>query len=105
MKNCLVWLLMFNTLFVHAQLKFSSLQEVFNYADFQAIALKSAVLNEQIASSEKKEVQIGLLPTISSSFGYNDNITLQPTLVPAQLFNPAAEAGSFEEMTFGTQYN
>ena len=40
---------------INAQLEFKSLQEVFNYADFQAIALKNSVLSEQIALSEKKE--------------------------------------------------
>ena len=87
-----------------AQLQFHSFQELLDYADEHAIAIRSAELSEQIAEAEKREAQTFLLPTINTSLGYNDNITLQPTLVPAQLFNPDAPADEFQELTFGTQY-
>lgn len=87
-----------------AQLQFNTLQEVMTYADARAIAIQQATIGEQIALSEKKEAKSYLLPTFSTSLGYNDNITLQPTLVPAQMFNPEAPEGTFEEFTFGTKY-
>ncbi|MBK8493213.1 MAG: TolC family protein [Saprospirales bacterium] len=86
-----------------AQIQFNSIKEVLNYADAHAVALKSAVISEQIAVSEK-EARSALLPALNLSLGYNDNITLQPTLVPAQIFNPAAPEGAFQELTFGTKY-
>lgn len=87
-----------------AQLQFQSLQEVLRYADARAIAIQSATIGEQIAAAEKKETKSYLFPSASVSLGYNDNITLQPTLVPTQFFNPAAPEGTFEELTFGTKY-
>lgn len=87
-----------------AQIQFNSIKEVLNYADAHAVALKSAAIGEQIAVSEKKAARSALLPALNLSLGYNDNITLQPTLVPAQIFNPAAPEGAFQELTFGTKY-
>jgi outer membrane protein TolC len=87
-----------------AQLQFQSLQEVLRYADARAIGIQSADIGEQIASAEKNEAKSYLFPSASVSLGYNDNITLQPTLVPTQFLNPAAPEGTFEELTFGTKY-
>lgn len=89
---------------VSAQLQFHSIQEVFRYADLHAVAIKSALIGEQLAASEVKESKLNLLPTFNGALGFNDNITLQPTLVPGQLTNPAAEEGTFEELVFGTKY-
>ncbi len=87
-----------------AQIQFNSFDEVLKYADAHAVAIKSAVVGEQIAVSEKKEAWSALRPSANLSLGYNDNITLQPTLVPAQIFNPGAPDDAFEELTFGTKY-
>lgn len=104
MKNGLLLTLVIWTCPLMAQIQFSSLEEVFRYADARAISIQSATIGEQIAMSEKKEVKSQLLPSTNTSLGYNDNITLQPTLVPAQMFNPSAEEGTFEELTFGTKF-
>ena len=104
MRNCLFVPLLLCCLPVMAQIEFKSLQDVLDYADTRAISIQSAVINEQIANSEKKEATSKLLPYFNASFGYNDNITLQPTLVPAQLVNPTAPEGTFEELAFGTKY-
>ncbi len=88
-----------------AQIQFHSFKEVLKYADDHAFAIQSAKIGEQIAVSEKKEAGADLFPSINPSFGYTDNITLQPALVPAQIFNPEAPDGAFEELTFGTKYN
>ncbi|MEL7120033.1 MAG: TolC family protein [Bacteroidota bacterium] len=104
MKYCLILPLLLLGFQAKAQLQFNSLEEVLKYANANAISLKKGNIAEQIANSEKKEAKSNLLPSINSSLGYNDNITLQPTLVPAQLINPAAEEGEFEELNFGTRY-
>ncbi|MEM6800765.1 MAG: TolC family protein [Bacteroidota bacterium] len=104
MKNYVFLLLMLFSFPVQSQIQFSSFQEVLDYADEHALAIQSAELGEQIALSEKKEARTYLLPSIGGSLGYNDNLTLQPTLIPAQLFNPEAPEGSFQEATFGTKY-
>ena len=104
MKNSLLLPLLFFTLPSMAQIQFHSLQEVLNYADQHAIAVQRARIGEQISITGKKEAKAGLYPSFNTTLGYNDNITLQPTLVPAQMFNPSAPEGTFEEFTFGTKY-
>ena len=104
MKNCLIIAFLLGSFPVLAQIQFNSFEQVLNYADNHALAIKSAALSEQIALSEKKEAKFDLLPSINVSTGYNDNITLQPTLVPAQFLNSAAPGDAFEELTFGTKY-
>ncbi|MDX2134543.1 MAG: TolC family protein [Saprospiraceae bacterium] len=104
MKNWLMPLLALFALPAAAQIQFNSIQEVLNYADANAVAIQSAVIGEQIALEQKKEAGSYLLPTLNSTLGYNDNITLQPTLIPAETFNPNAPEGTFEELVFGTKY-
>lgn len=104
MKHYLWLLFMVGSIPSKAQLQFNAFDEVLNYADKHAIAIQGAQINEQISVTEKKERRAYLLPTLDASLGYNDNITLQPTLVPAQVFNPNASEGEFQELTFGTQY-
>lgn len=87
-----------------ADIQFTSLQEVFEFADAKAIAIRSAITGEQISQAEQKEAKSYLLPYGSTSLGYNNNIELQPALLPSQIFNPDAPEGSFEELTFGTKY-
>lgn len=88
----------------NAQVVFHSIDELFAYADDNAIILKSASENEHLFLSKVKEKKSDLLPDISASLGYNDNITLQPNLIPAQIFNPSAPEGEFSEVVFGTKY-
>jgi len=85
-------------------IQFESFKEVLQYADENAIAIKGAVINEQIANSGQKEAHAYLYPSINASAGYNNNLTIQPTLVPSEFFNPSAPSGSFEELTFGQQH-
>ncbi|MEL6250992.1 MAG: TolC family protein [Bacteroidota bacterium] len=105
MKHLLFLLLIVMSIPAKSQLQFHSFQELLEYADEHAIAILSAELNEQIAESEKKEAGSFLIPSINASLGYNDNISLQPTLVPAQFFNPEAPEDEFQELNFGTKYN
>ncbi|MHB0756213.1 TolC family protein [Polaribacter sp. M15] len=103
-KLVLVCLYVFTCYSVHGQIEFSSLQELFNYADDNSIILKTSDLNEQLYLSKNKESKTNLLPDINTSLGYNDNITLQPSLIPAQIFDPTAPEGEFSEIVFGTKY-
>ena len=105
MKNSFFILFVLYYFPLSAQIQFNSFQEVLNFADANAISIKSALIGEQISIAEKKETKSYLFPSINTSLGYNDNITIQPTLVPAQFFNPEAPDDAFEEMTFGTRYN
>ena len=87
-----------------AQIQFQSFQEVLKYADEHAIQIQSAVIGEQIASANKKDAKSYLYPSVYASAGYNNNLTLQPTLVPAEFFDSNATSGTFRELTFGQQH-
>ena len=89
---------------VDAQIQFQSFQDVLKYADEHAIQIQSAVIGEQIASANKKDAKSYLYPSVNASAGYNNNLTLQPTLVAEQFFNPNTTEGSFRELTFGQQH-
>ncbi len=105
MKNLILLSLILLYFPAKAQIQFNSLEDLLNYADEHSIAIKTAQIGEQAAITAKKEANSYLLPTLNASLGFNDNITLQPTLVPAQMFNPEAPDDAFEEFTFGTKYN
>lgn len=104
MKGIVSALLVFIGFNAMGQVQFGSLQEVLDYADKNAIAIQSALQQEQIAAVKSKASRTALLPAVNASAGFNDNITIQPTLVPARLFNPAAPEGTFNEYTFGRKY-
>lgn len=87
-----------------AQKQFGSLPEVFRYADQHALPLQTSRLQEQISRSAEKQSKAYRLPTISGSGAFTDNITLQPTLVPEKLTNPAAPDNSYRELTFGRPF-
>lgn len=89
---------------VDAQIQFKSFQEVLNYADENSITIQNAIINEHVASARKKDAKSFIYPSVSAVTSYNNNITLQPTLVPAEFLNPNAPSGTFEEFTFGKQH-
>lgn len=89
----------------YAQVRFQSLQEVLNFADTHAIEIQNSKKQEDLLALKTKEAKTNRLPTFSTNIGYNDNITLQPLLIPAQVFNPMAPEGSLTEVTAGTKYN
>ncbi len=86
------------------QIQFQSFKDVLKYADEHTIQIQNAVIGEQIASARKKDAKSYLYPSVNASAGYNNNLTLQPTLIPAEIFNPSAPPGTFEEFTFGKQH-
>ncbi|MPT31954.1 MAG: TolC family protein, partial [Chryseobacterium sp.] len=104
MKTIILALLGFTGFNAMGQVQFGSLQEVLAYADKNAISIQSALHQEQIATVKNKASKTALMPTVNASAGFNDNMTIQPTLVPANLFNPAAPEGTFNEYTFGRRY-
>ncbi|MCK7554219.1 TolC family protein [Chitinophaga sedimenti] len=94
-------------LFAHAaaaQLRFGSVQEIWRYADAHNVQLAAALSRERSAGLQLKQAKGALLPNITANGAYTDNLEIQPTLVPAKLFDPAAPDGSFYEATFGRRY-
>ncbi len=89
---------------ISAQVTFDSLKDVLNYADKHEISIQTALINEHIATAKANQTKSQLYPQITGSAGYNDNISLQPTLVPANLFNPSAPEGEYQKYKFGKKY-
>lgn len=87
-----------------AQLRLASLQEVWTYADTHNIQLQAANTEKETASINVKQAKGSVLPTVSANGAFTDNIKIQPTLIPADLFNPTAPAGAYTEATFGRRY-
>jgi outer membrane protein TolC len=104
MKQLMLLAFFFTSSIAIGQLTFRSLDELFAYADSHAVEILNAQAQTQLNTSRSRAAQTALLPSIKASAGFNDNITLQPTLVPATLFNPSAPEGSFNEMKFGRKY-
>ncbi|AWM15138.1 hypothetical protein DI487_15600 [Flavobacterium sediminis] len=104
LKSIAVLFLLCIALETKAQVNFSSLEEVLRYADEHEISIRSAGLQEKIYTSESRKSKMALLPSVNAQAGYNDNITLQPTLVPSDFLNPSASSGTYQEFTFGRKY-
>ncbi|GAB3800631.1 hypothetical protein GCM10028819_26310 [Spirosoma humi] len=100
----LAWLWLMVPSMAVAQKQFGSLPEVFRYADQHALPLQTSRLQEEISRSAEKQANAYRLPTINGTGAFTDNITLQPTLVPAKLTNPSAPDDSYRELTFGRQF-
>lgn len=98
----LLWLMVCND--VNAQISFTSLQDVWNYADKHNIQIQTATANKSIANANVKQAYGSMLPTVSANGAFTDNVKIQSTLIPANLFNPAAPAGTYTEATFGRRY-
>jgi outer membrane protein TolC len=87
-----------------SQIEFQTFLEVLKYADDHAVNIQNAKINEEIAKTANKESKSFLYPTVNAVAGYNNNLTIQPTLIPTDFFNPNAPSGTFEEFTFGKQH-
>lgn len=106
MKNFLTGILCcISTLPVSAQLSFSSVQDIWKYADTHNIQISASIAGDKEAALNVKQAKGSLLPTISAAGNYTDNIKLQSTLIPAHLFDQTAPDGTFYEATFGKRYN
>lgn len=103
-KSLLILFVLLSCLSVKSQVVFNSFQEVRDYADKHSASIRISEAQQEVNAIREKQSKSFLYPSVNASAGFNDNITLQPTLVPARLFNPNAPEGSFEEMKFGKTY-
>ncbi|MFB6456160.1 TolC family protein [Chitinophaga sp. Hz27] len=90
--------------FANAQVRFNSLEEIWRYADKNNIQLLTAAGNKSMAADNVKQAYGALLPTVTATGGFTDNVKIQSTLIPANLFNSAAPPGTFTQVAFGTKY-
>lgn len=82
-----------------------SLSEAQEYAILSNINIQNAKLDIDASNKKIWETTAIGLPQVSASASHNYNIDLPVTLMPAQIFNPAAPDGEYMEMQFGTDHN
>jgi len=85
-----------------AQKVFGTLEDIWKYADSHNIQIISAMANKDMAERGVSQAYGNILPLINSSGNYIDNIKIQPTLVPAEIFG--GQPGTFKEVKFGQRY-
>lgn len=88
----------------YGQLHFSSIGEIWKYADENSTTLKLQDLTRSSANLDRKKSYAGIMPAVSANGLFTDNITIQSTLIPSSLFNPGAPADSYTEARFGRRY-
>ncbi|MBL0745888.1 TolC family protein [Chryseolinea lacunae] len=88
---------------LRAQHVFRSLEEVWAYAEQHNVQVVTTGAQRQVAAGAVRQAYGNLLPSISLNGAFTDNVTIQPTLVPAELFG--GEPGVYVEEKFGKRYN
>lgn len=80
-----------------------SLVDAVNYAQKNNVQVKNALLDIDIQIQTNKEIASAALPSIGSSLGGTDFLTIPTSLLPGQIFGGAA--GTFIPVQFGTKFN
>ena len=80
-----------------------SLADAVNYAQKNNLQVKNALLDIDIQIQTNKEIASAALPSIGSSVGGTDFLTIPTSLLPGQIFGGAP--GTFIPVQFGTKFN
>ena len=80
-----------------------SLADAVTYAQKNNVQVKNTLLDIDIQIQTNKEIASAALPSIGSSLGGTDFLTIPTSLLPGQIFGGAA--GTFIPVQFGTKYN
>jgi len=86
----------------YAQTTFSSLEEVWQYADKHNITITNAQLEAKKATYARQQSYMDLLPDLNTSGTFTNNTSLQTTLVPAIIFG--GPEGVYSPVQFGQKY-
>jgi outer membrane protein TolC len=80
-----------------------SLADAVSYAQKNNLQVKNALLDIDIQIQTNKEIASAALPSLNSSLGGTDFLTIPTSLLPGQIFGGAA--GTFIPVQFGTKFN
>jgi outer membrane protein len=80
-----------------------SLQQVIEYAIKNNYKSINANRDIEISKEKKWETTAMGLPQVNGNIGYQNNLRLQKSLIPAEIFG--GPAGTFAEVAFGTKQN
>ena len=80
-----------------------SLADAVNYAQKNNVQVKNSLLDIEAQIQTNREIASAALPTINSSVGGTDFLTIPTSLLPGQIFGGAP--GTFIPVQFGTKFN
>lgn len=81
-----------------------TLEECLMYAFENSDSIKNAILDQKIAKAQVGETRSAGLPQIEGSASMTKNYIMPVQLIPAEVFDPNAEPGSFVPMQFSPTY-
>ena len=85
-----------------AQVAFSSVEDVWRYADEHNISLRLAKYDARKAELGRAQSYGALLPQVSAAGSYTDNLSLQTTLLPGVIVGKPL--GTYVPVQFGQQF-
>lgn len=87
-----------------AQTTFSSVEEIWSYADAHNITIRNAAYELEKANAGRKQSYMAFLPQVGASASITDNINLQTTLLPSIIIDRNATVGQVTAVQFGQKY-
>ncbi len=81
---------------------FTSLEDVWKYADSHNVQIRIAEYELDKGVYAKKQSYLALLPSVGVTGSFTDNTSLQTTLIPAVIFG--GPAGTYQTVQFGQKY-
>jgi outer membrane protein len=84
-----------------AQVSFSSLEDVWKYADAHNIGIRVAGYELNKGQYAKKQSYMAFLPQVAANGSYLNNTSLQTTLLPGDIFGTP---GTYRAVQFGQKY-
>lgn len=87
---------------VWGQTVFSSVEDVWKYADAHNVAIQNAGYEIDKARYGRQQSYLDFLPDVNATGGFTDNLSLQTTLIPAVIFG--GPDGVYRPVQFGQKY-
>lgn len=103
MKYVITTILLCIGFYSYSQQDFKSLDEIMAFADAHNADLVNARFNVSLAEKELAVAKSALFPQVSASAGFQDNLRLSTTLIPAEIFG--GPEGTYREAQFGQKYS
>ena len=101
-KLSILIVLLFVYLASDGQVTFRSLEDVWKYADAHNITIRTVKYELDKSVYATKQSYSALLPQVNATGSYTDNLSLQTTLIPADLLG--GPPGSYRTLQFGQQF-
>ncbi len=101
-KNIFIILLLSFCRMANGQVVFTSLEDVWKYADVHNITIITAKYEAEKSVYAKRQSYSALLPQVNATGSYTDNLALQTTLIPDEI--AGGPPGKYLKLQFGQQF-